>query len=162
MKTKIRFMKNTLPKFLRRLMFLVGILGVIFYSEDSFAQRKKKKDAKNTPTAPAAKPSNGNKKGPKPYKDVITKEAKTMEGLFKVHQIDDKYFYELQDSLLGRDMLMVTTIAKTADGLGYGGERTNTMMLRWEKEGDMILLKVVSVDNFAADSLPIAQGGEKL
>ncbi|KPQ19279.1 MAG: hypothetical protein HLUCCX10_03065 [Algoriphagus marincola HL-49] len=150
-------MKNTLPKFLRRLMFLVGILGVMFYSEDSFAQRKKKKDAKNTPTAPAAKPSNGNKKGPKPYKDVITKEAKTMEGLFKVHQIDDKYFYELQDSLLGRDMLMVTTIAKTADGLGYGGERTNTMMLRWEKEGDMILLKVVSVDNFAADSLPIAQ-----
>jgi len=138
-------------------MFLVGILGVMFYSEDSFAQRKKKKDAKNTPTAPAAKPSNGNKKGPKPYKDVITKEAKTMEGLFKVHQIDDKYFYELQDSLLGRDMLMVTTIAKTADGLGYGGERTNTMMLRWEKEGDMILLKVVSVDNFAADSLPIAQ-----
>jgi len=157
MKTKIRFMKNTLPKFLRRLMFLVGILGVMFYSEDSFAQRKKKKDAKNTPTAPAAKPSNGNKKGPKPYKDVITKEAKTMEGLFKVHQIDDKYFYELQDSLLGRDMLMVTTIAKTADGLVYGGERTNTMMLRWEKEGDMILLKVVSVDNFAADSLPIAQ-----
>ncbi len=152
-------MKNTLPKFLRRLMFLVGILGVMFYSEDSFAQRKKKKDAKNTPAAPAAKPSNGNgnKKGPKPYKDVITKEAKTMEGLFKVHQIDDKYFYELQDSLLGRDMLMVTTIAKTADGLGYGGERTNTMMLRWEKEGDMILLKVVSVDNFAADSLPIAQ-----
>lgn len=152
-------MKNTLPKFLRRLMFLVGILGVMFYSEDSFAQRKKKKDAKNTPAAPAAKPSNGNgnKKGPKPYKDVITKEAKTMEGLFKVHQIEDKYFYELQDSLLGRDMLMVTTIAKTADGLGYGGERTNTMMLRWEKEGDMILLKVVSVDNFAADSLPIAQ-----
>ncbi|MCS5491183.1 zinc-dependent metalloprotease [Algoriphagus limi] len=152
-------MKNTVPNFLRRFTLLLGILGVMFYSEDSFAQRKKKKDAKDAPAAPAPRPQNNgaNKKGPKPYKDVITKDAKSMDGLFKVHQIDDKYFYEIQDSLLGRDMLMVTTIAKTADGIGYGGERTNTMMLRWEREGDMILLKVVSVNNYAADSLPIAQ-----
>ncbi|TFV95508.1 DUF5117 domain-containing protein [Algoriphagus kandeliae] len=152
-------MKNTVPNFLRRFTLLLGILGVMFYSEDSFAQRKKKKDAKDAPAAPAPRPQNNgaNKKGPKPYKDVITKDAKSMDGLFKVHQIDDKYFYEIQDSLLGRDMLMVTTIAKTAEGIGYGGERTNTMMLRWEREGDMILLKVVSVNNYAADSLPIAQ-----
>ncbi|NVJ87227.1 MAG: zinc-dependent metalloprotease [Algoriphagus sp.] len=151
-------MKNTLPNFLRRFALLLGILGVMFYSEDSFAQKKKKKDAKEAPAAPAPRPQNGgNKKGPKPYKDVITKDAKSKDGLFKVHQIDDKYFYEIADSLLGRDMLMVTTIAKTAEGIGYGGERTNTMMLRWEREGDMILLKVVSVNNYAADSLPIAQ-----
>lgn len=152
-------MKNTVPNFLRRFTLLLGILGVMFYSEDSFAQKKKKKDAKDAPAAPAPRPQNngGNKKGPKPYKEVITKGAKSKDGLFKVHQIDDKYFYEIQDSLLGRDMLMVTTIAKTADGIGYGGERTNTMMLRWEREGDMILLKVVSVNNYASDSLPIAQ-----
>lgn len=127
----------------------------MFYSEDSFAQRKKKKDAKNTPAASApAKPSNT--KGPKPYKEVITKEAESKDGLFKVHQIEDKYFYEIPDSLFGRDMLMVTTIAKTADGIGYGGERTNTLMLRWEKDKDNVLLRVVSVDNYAADSLPIA------
>ncbi|MFC3416703.1 zinc-dependent metalloprotease [Algoriphagus hitonicola] len=148
-------MKNTLPKFLRRFTLLVGIFGVMFYSEDSFAQRKKKKDAKNaaTTTAPA-KPANG--KGPKPYKEVITKEAESKDGLFKVHQIDEKYFYEIPDSLFGRDMLMVTTIAKTADGIGYGGERTNTLMLRWEKDEDNVLLRVVSVDNYAPDSLPIA------
>ncbi|WP_297338338.1 zinc-dependent metalloprotease [Algoriphagus sp.] len=145
----------TLPKFLKRLMLVVGVFGVMFYSEDSFAQRKKKKDAKNTPAASApAKPSNT--KGPKPYKEVITKEAESKDGLFKVHQIEDKYFYEIPDSLFGRDMLMVTTIAKTADGIGYGGERTNTLMLRWEKDKDNVLLRVVSVDNYAADSLPIA------
>ncbi len=148
-------MKMTLPKFLKRLMLVVGVFGVMFYSEDSFAQRKKKKDAKNTPAASApAKPSNT--KGPKPYKEVITKEAESKDGLFKVHQIEDKYFYEIPDSLFGRDMLMVTTIAKTADGIGYGGERTNTLMLRWEKDKDNVLLRVVSVDNYAADSLPIA------
>ncbi|WP_268033569.1 zinc-dependent metalloprotease [Algoriphagus sp. PAP.12] len=153
-------MKHRLPKFLKRFTMLLGVLGIIFYSHDSFAQKKKKKNSKNATEAPATppKPQNGgNNKGPKPYKDVITKEAKSKDGLFKVHQIDDKYFYEIPDSLFGRDMLMVTTIARTADGIGYGGERTNTLMLRWEKENDAILLKVVSVDNYAADSLPIAK-----
>src|SRR5690606_18188648 len=78
------------------------------------------------------------------------------EGLFKVHQIDEKYYYEIPDSLFGRDMLMVVRIAKTADGIGYGGENTNNLMVRWDKNGDDILLKVVSVNNYAADSLPIS------
>nr|WP_157366943.1 zinc-dependent metalloprotease [Algoriphagus vanfongensis] len=138
---------------------VAAALGVFFYAEDSFAQRKKKKDSKKeaTTTAPAKPQNGGNNKGPKPYKEVITKDAKSKDGLFKVHQIDDKYYYEIPDSLYGRDMLMVTTIAKTADGIGYGGERTNTLMLRWEKENDAVLLKVISVNNYAADSLPIAK-----
>ena len=61
-----------------------------------------------------------------------------MAGLFKVHQIDEKYFYEIPDSLLGRDMLLVVRIAKTADGIGYGGENTSNMMVRWEKNKDDI------------------------
>ncbi|WP_026956191.1 zinc-dependent metalloprotease [Algoriphagus vanfongensis] len=152
-------MKNTLPKFLKRSVMVAAALGVFFYAEDSFAQRKKKKDSKKeaTTTAPAKPQNGGNNKGPKPYKEVITKDAKSKDGLFKVHQIDDKYYYEIPDSLYGRDMLMVTTIAKTADGIGYGGERTNTLMLRWEKENDAVLLKVISVNNYAADSLPIAK-----
>ena len=54
-------MKNTLPKFLRRFTLLIGLLGVMFYSEDAFAQKKKKKDSKNTPaaTTPPARPQNG-------------------------------------------------------------------------------------------------------
>ncbi len=88
---------------------------------------------------------------------MVTAKAKTMAGLFKVHQIDEKYFYEIPDSLLGRDMLLVVRIAKTADGIGYGGENTSNMMVRWEKNKDDILLKVVSLNNYAADSLPIAK-----
>ncbi|MEB2773706.1 zinc-dependent metalloprotease [Algoriphagus sp. D3-2-R+10] len=150
-------MRNTIPKLLRRLTLIVGVMGVMLYSTDTFAQKKKKKDSKKETTTPAnpAKPK-GNDSDPKPYKEVITAKAKTKDGLFKVHQIEDKYYYEIPDSLLGRDMLMVTTIAKTADGLGYGGERTNTQMLRWEKNNNDIHLKVISVNNYAADSLPIA------
>ncbi|SDA97142.1 protein of unknown function [Algoriphagus alkaliphilus] len=150
-------MNKTLPKLLRRTAFVLGVMGSLLTAEDSFAQKKKKKGEETPADAPAApRPSTPPSNGPKPYKEVITAKAKTKEGLFKVHQIEDKYFYEIPDSLLGRDMLMVVRIAKTADGIGYGGENTNNLMVRWEKNNDDILLKVVSVNNYAADSLPIS------
>lgn len=149
-------MNYTLPKLLRRTIFVFGVMGSLLYAEDSFAQKKKKK-GQETPAAATTAPKPATPaNGPKPYKEVITAKAKTKDGLFKVHQIEDKFFYEIPDSLLGRDMLMVVRIAKTADGLGYGGENTNNLMVRWEKNNDDILLKVVSVNNYAADSLPIS------
>jgi hypothetical protein len=149
-------MKKTLTKLLKRSVLVLGIVGSLLSAEDSFAQKKKKKAQEQpVPTAPA-RPTPAPTNGPKPYSDVITAKAKTKEGLFKVHQIDDKYFYEIPDSLFGRDMLMVVRIAKTADGIGYGGENTNNLMVRWDKNNDDVLLKVVSVNNYAADSLPIS------
>ncbi|WP_121667527.1 zinc-dependent metalloprotease [Mesonia aquimarina] len=91
----------------------------------------------------------------KAYEKVITDEAKTDEGLFSVHQVDKKYYYEIPDSLLNREMLMVTRIAKTASGLGFGGGKQNTQVLRWQKKNDRILLRVVSHEIVAADSLPV-------
>ena len=75
--------------------------------------------------------------------------------MFAVHKIDTKYFYEIPDSLLGREMLMVTRIAKTATGIGFGGGKANTQVLRWQRQENQILLRVVSHDIVAADSLPI-------
>ena len=153
-------MNKSLPKLLRRTTLMLGVIGSLLYAEDSFAQKKKKKGQDTPPpAAPAvpARPQNGPaSNGPKPYKEVITAKAKTTEGLFKVHQVEEKFYYEIPDSLLGRDMLMVVRVAKTADGIGYGGENTNNLMVRWEKNQDDILLKVVSVNNYAADSLPIS------
>lgn len=143
---------------LRQGLMVLLMLGAICIGEDAFAQKKKKKDSKNTPaqSATESKPAAA-KSGPKPYSEVITDKAKTKEGLFHVHEIGGKYFYEIPDTLIGREMLIVTTIAKTADGLGYGGERTNTLLVKWDRNGDNILLKVVSYSNTAADSLPIFQ-----
>lgn len=97
------------------------------------------------------------KNDPKPYKKVITSEAKTDEGLFTVHQVNDKYYYQIPDSLLNREMLLVTRIAKTANNLGYGGEKLNTQVVRWEKKNKKVLLRLVSYDNVANDSLPVFQ-----
>ena len=65
------------------------------------------------------------KGGIQPFDKVITKDAKSDEGLFTVHSLDDKFYYEIPDSLFDREMLMVTRIAKTASGLGFGGGKQN-------------------------------------
>lgn len=110
-------------------------------------------------TADASADAKGSKKPGKdviqPYDKVITKEAKTDEGLFKVHKVDDSYFYEIPDSLFEREMLMVTRIAKTASGLGFGGGKQDESVLRWQKKDKRVLLRIVSHSVVAADSLPI-------
>ncbi|MEH6682260.1 MAG: zinc-dependent metalloprotease [Sediminicola sp.] len=90
-----------------------------------------------------------------PYAKVITKEAKTDKGLFQIHTVGAKHFYEIPDSLFNREMLMVSRISKTATGIGFGGGKINTQVLRWEKKPTKVLLRVVSHDIVAADSLPV-------
>ena len=109
---------------------------------------------KSKPAAEKGK-NEGSKDGVKEYSKVITKEAKSDPGLFTVHQVKNDYFYEIPDSLFNREMLMVTRIAQTASGIGFGGGKQNTQVLRWEKKNDKVLLRVVSHDIYAADSLPI-------
>jgi hypothetical protein len=101
------------------------------------------------------KPDSKDKNGIKPYDKVITKNAKSDKGLFTVHKIDDSYFYEIPDSLLNREMLTVTRIAETASGIGFGGGKQDTQVHRWEKKNNQILLRVVSHEVFAQDSLPV-------
>ena len=91
----------------------------------------------------------------KPYDKVITKDAQSDEGLFTVHKIDDSFFYEIPDTLFDKEMLMVTRISKTASGLGFGGGKQNTQVLRWQKKDKKVILRVVSYEVFAADSLPV-------
>ncbi|MCY2688607.1 zinc-dependent metalloprotease [Salinimicrobium sp. TH3] len=129
-------------------------LVIVFFSFSitSCAVFKPEKDKK---TAAVKDSSEKDKNGIKAYDKVITKKAKTDTGLFTVHQIDDDYYYEIPDSLFNREMLMVTRIAQTASGIGFGGGKQNEQVLRWEKKNKNVLLRVVSHDVFAADSLPV-------
>ncbi|MCT4699072.1 zinc-dependent metalloprotease [Tenacibaculum haliotis] len=138
-------------RLLSRILIVFLFLGVSLNTE---AQRKKKK--KNDKKAAAVKPkSKPDKNAIKPYGKVVTKKHKTDKGLFKIHSKDNNYLFEIPDSLLNREMLMVTRIAKTASGIGFGGGKQNTQVLRWVKNQKKILLKVVS-HNVVADSiLPI-------
>jgi hypothetical protein len=113
---------------------------------------KKKTDTSKISEKPDPKPKKGDIL---PYAKVITKDAKSDEGLFTVHKVDDLFFYEIQDSLFDKEMLMVTRISKTASGIGFGGGKQNTQVLRWQKKDKKVVLRVVSHEVFAADSLPV-------
>ncbi|KPK60946.1 MAG: glutaminyl-tRNA synthetase [Gemmatimonas sp. SG8_38_2] len=91
----------------------------------------------------------------KPYDEVITPKAKTDEGLFDVHWIEDKLYYEIPTELLDEEMILVSRRARTAANIGYGGEKNNTVTVRWQRHDKKILLRIVSYTNVASDSLPI-------
>ena len=93
----------------------------------------------------------------KSYSDVITSEAVTSEGLFTTHMIGDDLYYEIPLNELGREMLLLTRIAKSADGSGYGGSKVNTSVVRWDRRSNRILLRLVSHQNYADDGEPIAR-----
>jgi hypothetical protein len=93
----------------------------------------------------------------KPYERVITAEAKTDEGIFKVHRIKDRIYYEIPRDRLGREFLWVSQIAKTTLGAGYGGQSAGNRVVKWERRGDRILLRAVSYDVIADPSSPIAR-----
>lgn len=102
-------------------------------------------------------PRSDQEEGPKAYDEVVTEEAVTDSGLFHVHRVDGKLLFEIPDSILGREILLVSRTARTPTDLGYGGLKTNTQTLRWQEreDEDQVLLRVVSHENVAADSLPI-------
>ncbi|MDF2514888.1 MAG: hypothetical protein K0R59_184 [Sphingobacterium sp.] len=87
------------------------------------------------PATTATKPAETPKKGPKPYKEVITDKAKTSKGLFKVHFLDDRYFLEIPDSLLGREMLLsnrIHTAPADANNV-YGNDEISSAVVSFDK-----------------------------
>jgi hypothetical protein len=79
----------------------------------------------------------------KTYQDVVG-EAESDEGLFTLHQIDDKLMYEIPLDMMGREMLLLTRVSKAPAGAGYGGSKSNTSVVRWERDGDKVRLRLVS------------------
>lgn len=127
----------------------------------SFAQHKRSRtsapaaDTAKRPVPAAPKPP---ATGPKPYKDVITAKANTRKGLFTVHKQENKWYFELADSLLGRDVLVVNRISKApintrAGFFGYAGDEINENVIRFEKgPNNKIFLRNISYSVYAKDS----------
>jgi hypothetical protein len=118
-------------------------------------------EPQDTPAAPAAQ--EGARPRPdvapeiKPYDKVITKDAKSDPGVFTVHSIKDKIYYEIPRAELGKEFLWVSQIAKTTLGVGYGGQAAGNHVVRWERHNNRVLLRSVSYEVVADPSLPIAR-----
>lgn len=92
---------------------------------------------------------------PKPYDEVITDEAESDEGIFTVHRIDDKIYYEIPGSEFGKDFLWVSRIAAAPVNQGYGGQKVSEHVVRWERRDDKVYLRDILYTVVADSTLPI-------
>lgn len=117
----------------------------------------------------------------KPYASVITKKYQTEKGLFTVHRFKDSIFFEIPDSILHRDIMVINRIAKVAGGYGaYAGEEldektivfergpNNTLNIRYdlvisEADSTNAIYKAVVKSNLnpIVESLPIKAYGKE-
>ncbi|OGU31059.1 MAG: hypothetical protein A2X67_08430 [Ignavibacteria bacterium GWA2_55_11] len=91
----------------------------------------------------------------KPYAELITKEAKSDSGMFIVHRIKEKLYFEVPFKEFGKELLLVTTQARTQPGLGYGGDGIARRVVTWIRVGDRVLLRARSYFAVASDTLPV-------
>ncbi len=80
------------------------------------------------------------------------------EGLFTVFMKDDKLYFEIPLEETGRDMLLVSRAASAQLGTGYGGQRVNNQVVRWEKMNNRILFRSVMHDIRADSTSNIFRG----
>lgn len=111
-------------------------------------------DTTRRPSGPSA-----STQGPKPYKEVITAKAVTDAGLFSVHKVDDKYYFEIPDSLLNRDILVVNRLSKAGAGMrvggfaGYAGDDISRNVIQFQKgPNNKIFLRTISFAEYSKDS----------
>lgn len=100
------------------------------------------------PQAPPRRPGD-----PKPYAEVVTKEAKTQEGLFKVHRIDEKVLWEIPEELLGKDLLWQTELAEGPPGNFnlYPGSSAGTRIVRFKRRLNRLYMVDVNLSMRAAE-----------
>src|ERR1700694_1449926 len=89
---------------------------------------------------------------PRPDNPITTGEAKSRTGLISVHRLGSKLFFEIPRAELGKDELLVSEIAKTTLGVGYGGQALNNRVLHWERRDNRVLLRGVSYEVIAGDT----------
>lgn len=96
--------------------------------------------------------------GIRPYREVITAKAISQRGLFTVHKVDDRWYFELRDSIIGRDLLVVNRLSRAAAGLrnsfsGYAGDIIGNNVIRFEKgPSNRIFMRRISFDEISRDT----------
>jgi len=127
------------------LLFL--IFAIIVCATNSFAQKDEENKSKDEDEKEASFIS-----------DIITEDAVSDDGLFSTHQLDGKLYFEIPDSLLEEDILLVTRIVKIPSNLSpyiNAGSKTGQQVVTWQKLGQQIFLRVKSYQSYADENDPI-------
>lgn len=137
-------------------------------------QPKKPTDKKKTPDkspdkAPDKKPQDGpkDKKGkdvppppddagddmagmdedaPQAYDKVITKSAKSQKGVFAVHQVKNKVYWEIPENLLGREFLwnsMIDQVPSGSDSFTAPGLNLDSDVIKFERHDNNLWMRTM-------------------
>lgn len=134
--------------------FLSTLVSLFLISGCSSSKEK----ARLAVAVPASESSDG-KEPFKSFSSVVTGSYTADTGLFTVYSTDDKVYYEIHDSLLGRDMLLIVRIAATPEDLSPyagSGSKVTEMMVRLSREKGTIFMRAAATTSTANDSLPVA------
>lgn len=155
-----------MKKIISNLMILMLLIPTVGAQSTDIFKKKKKKKGKTEQVAKTNADSlaaNRPKSSLQPYARVITGKAKTMNGFFKVHNVDDRYYFEIADSLFGRDVLIVNRIVKAPVDkqkrtVGYPGDFISDEVIRFEKgRGDKLFVREISYIEHSSDTLGLYQ-----
>ena len=103
-------------------------------SKDAKADAKKKIEKKNE------------------YEELLKKKGTVHKGLFTVRHIENKWYFEVPDSLLGRYLLCVTRYTSVPQGFGkFAGEEVNEATVYFEKRDYKTMLLRAYVLSQVAD-----------
>lgn len=131
------------------LKFWITGLAVLFFS-CVFAQQEEKEE-------PATEKKE-EKSRFKPYDKVITKETISQSGLFSVHQVREKTYFELPFDLVGDELLIVSRISGFVKGLNFGGAGMKSrpqQVIRFQRHQDQVLIRSVSYNSVASEDDPV-------
>lgn len=98
---------------------------------------------------------------PRNYYNLLRNKSITRKGLFTVHKVQDNYYFEIPDSLLGREILVVGRIAQGAAGVrpgytGYAGDQIGSTIIRFEKgPGHKLFLRRITYQDNVADTADV-------
>ena len=140
------------------ILLFLGFISVSAHAQGFYTKKPEKKE---TVKPAAAKPAS--ETGLKPYKEIITKDAKTSVGFLTAHEVKRKYYFEIPDSLLNRDILIVNRISKAPANrykstVGYPGDQIGENVIQFEKGRDnKIFIRNMSYIEYSQDTLGMYQ-----
>lgn len=144
---------------MKRPLYFLFLLLIAIAAPLTFLQAQE--EGSETPEGREESKENG-KKGSKEktYADFITDKAVTDSGLFIVHKVDEKYYFELPMDMLEKEILVVSRISGYVNNLSFGGAGMRSrpqQVIRWQLKDKNILLRSVSYNSVASFDKPIYQ-----
>ena len=89
---------------------------------------------------------------PRPYATVITPRAKSKKGVFDVHQVGSRLYFEIPADQLNKDFVITSVLAGTAATIGINGTLGTDRVVRFERRENRIFMRDINYNNVASDS----------